>query len=400
MAEGLAEREVAALWVTGLSNVRYLTGFSGSNASLLLHAADRAEAHVLATDGRYATQVHAEVDGIGADVRVEITRGDGWLTDAFGGVRGGEPVRGRRLGAAVDVVDVVDVVDRAELGIEAAHLMLSRYLTLGDLLPEATPRPLTGTVEELRSTKDRSELAVLHRAGHITASAFAAMWGWLAPGMTEREVAHRLLGEMVTRGADGPAFDFIVAAGINGARPHHAPTDYVLRRGDLVTVDAGARIDGYHADMTRTVALGAPDPKLRDIYALVASAQLRGAEACVQDLPAAAVDDACRTFISERGYGTEFGHPSGHGVGLDIHEFPILHGDQAARLRAGMAITVEPGIYLPGVGGVRIEDVVAVTGDGPKILTDEGTPTRSGTVQTENFDIAAPRPRAHELIVL
>lgn len=361
----LADHGVPALLVTNRTNIRYLTGFSGSNATLIVSDSG----HVLATDGRYRTQARAEVSGLGDDLRLVITRDDEWLRDEV-----------LRLSAAFP---------DAELGVEAEHLTFAQAISMERWDPPVHLRPLRGIIEGLRQRKDPAEQAVLRSACRITAQSFEAMYGWLAPGLTEREVAHRLLGEMIERGADGPSFDFIVAAGRGGAEPHHLAGADRINRGDFVTIDAGAQVDGYHADMTRTVAVGRPDAELAAIYDVVAEAQHRGVAACVAGTAASTVDDTCRDVISDAGHGAHIAHPTGHGVGLDIHEAPILHSSQAATLRAGMAVTVEPGIYVPGLGGVRIEDVVAVTRDGPVTLT---TP--------EDFPPAVPPVHAHPLIEL
>lgn len=376
----LAGHGLGALWVTGRSNVRYLTGFSGSSASLLVAG----DGHVLATDGRYATQAEAEVGGLDDDVQLEVTRDGDWVVP-----------RMQRL-----------LASGCGIGVEAEHLSLARYGSVVGQLPNGALRPLTGLVEDLRCCKDEAELDALRRAARITATAFDAMYGWLAPGLTEQQVAHRLVGEMLDRGADGPAFDFIVAAGAGGAEPHHAPTGHRLRRGELVTVDAGARLDGYHADMTRTVALGTPPPVLRDVYQTVAAAQHRGVLRCRADVDGGDVDRACREVVQAAGHGPRFSHPTGHGVGLDIHEPPILHRRQAATLRPGMAITVEPGIYLPGTGGVRIEDVVAVTAGDPHVLTGrpggppDAGPAGSATGSLPDSDALPQPPTIHDLLVL
>lgn len=360
----------AALLVTDRSNVRWLTGFSGSNATLLL-GPDRA---TLVTDGRYATQAQREVPGLGDAVALVTAPLEAWLS------------------ATVGVLDVV--------GVEAAHLSYARarHLLDGDAPPRL--QPVGDLVTGLRRVKDPAETAVLAEACRVTAASFAAMWTWLAPGMTEREVAHRLLGEMIARGADGPAFAFIVAAGPGGAEPHHRPTSRPLASGELVTVDAGAELGGYHADMTRTVALGRPPPRLAAVHDVVAAAQRDGVAACVVDAPGATVDAACRTVVTAAGHAERFVHPTGHGVGLDIHEEPILHSRQEARLAAGMAVTVEPGVYLPGVGGVRVEDVVAVRSDGPRVLTADHDSDPARHVRAPvGGDTPDPSP-AHPLIEL
>jgi Xaa-Pro aminopeptidase len=187
--------------------------------------------------------------------------------------------------------------------------------------------------------------------------------------LAEREVARRLVQTMIQMGAEAEAFQPIVAAGTNGSRPHHDPGDRRLARGDLVTMDFGARVNGYHADMTRTVGLGAPSRELSDIHDLVRRSQAAGVDACVAGTTTKAVDGACRAVIKRAGHAEAFVHGTGHGVGLVIHETPFLGASSVGTLRDHMTVTVEPGVYVPGLGGVRIEDVVLVSATGPRCLT-------------------------------
>ena len=192
--------------------------------------------------------------------------------------------------------------------------------------------------------------------------------GAVEPGRTEREVAILLERAMVDLGAEGPAFDTIVASGPHGAIPHHSPGSRALARGDLVVIDCGARYGGYHADMTRTVCLGSPEPWQREIYDLVAAAQLAGIAAAWPGAELGDVDAAARSIIAAAGHGDHFGHGLGHGVGLEVHEAPMLGPGRAGKLQELVPITVEPGIYLPGKGGVRVEDTVVVRATGPATL--------------------------------
>ena len=331
---------LAGLLVTRLVNVRYLTGFTGSNGQLLV-AADPA-ADLFATDGRYDEQAAQEAP----DLERFLGREEEWLPE--------------RLGSG------------SRLGVESHDLTWERATGLGDALRApgvelaATPR----WVEELREVKDDAELAALRRACATADAAFADLLDWLRPGLTELQVAHRLEDHMRAGGADGPSFDTIVASGPNSARPHHHPTARRLEPGHLLKVDFGALLEGYHSDMTRTVALGEPDPALRAVHQLVLAAQAEGRAAAVSGAGAAEVDRACREVIDVAGHGERFVHPTGHAVGLEIHEQPILHERATATLRPGMAVTVEPGVYLPGLGGVRIEDVVVIAAEGPpEVLT-------------------------------
>ncbi len=236
-------------------------------------------------------------------------------------------------------------------------------------------------VEELRMIKDDTEVAALGRACAAGDAAWAAMAGWLAPGMTERQAALRLNSDMISAGAQWRAFDMIFASGPNSAVPHHRPTDRLIAAGDIVKVDFGGIVDGYHSDMTRMVSLGPPSSQMGEVFDVVRRAQQAGLEAAVAGNTTADVDLACRAVIDDAGYSGTFIHGTGHGVGLEIHEDPFLRPDRprpevsssaSVTLQPGMAVTVEPGVYLPGVGGVRIEDSLVITPSGPDVLTRSG----------------------------
>jgi Xaa-Pro aminopeptidase len=334
----LAEADLDGYLVTRLVNVRYLTGFSGSNGRLYLGADPSTDC--FATDGRYEEQAAGEV----RDLQRTLAPDTEWL-----------PARvaaGARIGAESHELSWEDA-DRLRGVLAGAQLV-------------AVPR----WVEALREVKDEREIDLLRQACAIGDAAFAELLGWVRAGMTEREVAGRLEADMRRLGADGSSFDSIVASGPNSARPHHRPGSRTLTRGDLLKVDFGALVGGYHSDMTRTVALGDPGPELRAVHALVLRAQEAGRAAAVAGAAAADVDRACRSVIAEGGHAERFVHPTGHALGLEIHEAPILHERATATLTDRMAVTVEPGVYLPGLGGVRIEDVVVVRPEGPcEVLT-------------------------------
>ncbi len=329
--------------VTDLINVRYLSGFSGSNGALLVFADDR-EA-VLATDGRYRTQAAQQAP----DLEVAIERALGrHLTGraAEGGVR--------RLGFESHVV-TVDGLDALSAALDDQKSGRSTELVRA-----------SGTVEALREVKDAGELALLRLACEAADAALADLVerGGLRPGRTEREVSRELEALMLDHGADAVSFETIVAAGPNSAIPHHRPTDAVLAAGDFVKIDFGALVAGYHSDMTRTFVLGSAADWQLEIYQLVTEAQKAGREALRPGAGLRDVDAAARQVIADAGYGDHFGHGLGHGVGLQIHEAPGIGATSAGTLLAGSVVTVEPGVYLPGRGGVRIEDTLVVAANG------------------------------------
>lgn len=343
LRERLRDAELDAVLVSDLLNVRYLSGFTGSNAALLVLADD--ETPVLATDGRYRTQAaHQAPD---AEVVIERACGRHLVgRAAASGVR--------RLGFESHVVTVDTFAAFTSAADEGCELIRA-------------PR----IVEGLREVKDAGELALLRLACEAADAALTDLLarGGLRPGRTEKQVRNELEALMLTHGADGASFETIVAAGPNSAIPHHRPTDAVLAAGDFVKIDFGALVAGYHSDMTRTFVLSPIADWQRDIYDLVATAQRAGCEALAPGVALSEVDAASRQVIADAGYGDNFGHGLGHGVGLQIHEAPGINATAAGTLLAGSAVTVEPGVYLPDRGGVRIEDTLAVTGDSPELLT-------------------------------
>ncbi len=330
--------------VTDLVNVRYLSGFTGSNAALLVFA--ERDTPVLATDGRYVTQAAAQAPD--AEVVIERAVGPALVARAAPGVR--------RLGfeSHVVTVDGFTSLERAGAGVEFVRA--------------------AGMVERLREVKDLGEIAILRLACEAADAALHALVarGGLRPGRTEKEVRRDLESLMLDHGADGASFETIVATGSNSAIPHHRPTDAVLAAGDFVKIDFGALVAGYHSDMTRTFVLGRAADWQRELYELVATAQAAGRAAVAPGADLPAVDAAARQVIVDAGHGEHFGHGLGHGVGLQIHEAPGISASAVGTLLAGAAVTVEPGVYLPGRGGVRIEDTLVVGSEDapePELLT-------------------------------
>lgn len=333
-----------ALLVTDLMNVRYLCGFSGSNGALLVTPT----AALLATDARYTEQAGAEA----LDVELVTTRALA------------SELAGRAAGLEV-----------GRLGYEDEHLSVAAYRRLAETIAAAgtglTLTPAGRLVETLRRTKDESEIDLLREACAIGDRALADLLPTIRPGRTEREIAHALEAAMLAQGADAASFATIVAGGAHSAIPHHQPTGRPVEAGDFLKIDFGARCGGYHSDMTRTLVVGAqPAQWQRDLYVLVADAQRRGTDALAVGAELSAVDAAARSVIESAGYGDRFGHGLGHGVGLVIHEDPFFAASATGRLSDRAAVTVEPGVYLPGRGGVRIEDTLVVRADqAPELLT-------------------------------
>ena len=332
--------------VTDLINVRYLSGFTGSNAALLVHAQDATT--VLATDGRYRTQAAHQAP----DVEIVIERACA------------SHLTGRAADTGV-----------AKLGFESHVVTVDAHQALLERSGNVELVRAAGTVEALREIKDAGEIALLRLACEAADAALTDLVerGGLRPGRTEKEVARELESLMLDHGADGPSFETIVAAGANSAIPHHRPTEAVLATGDFVKIDFGALVCGYHSDMTRTFILGSAAQWQRDLYELVATAQRAGREALAPGVSLRDVDAASRQVIADAGYADNFGHGLGHGVGLQIHEAPGINSAAAGTLLAGSAVTVEPGVYLPDRGGVRIEDTLVVIGsdDGKKVVTPD-----------------------------
>lgn len=342
LRQQLVAADLDAILVTDLVNVRYLSGFTGSNAALLIRTEN--ETPVLATDGRYRTQAAQQAP----DAETLIERACG-------------PHLAAR--AAADGV--------ARLGFESHVVTVEAYDVLGKAAGEAELVRAPGAVEQLREVKDAGEIALLRLACEAADAALTDLVdrGGLRPGRTEKEVGRDLESLMLDHGADGVSFETIVAAGPNSAIPHHRPTDAVLAGGDFVKIDFGALVCGYHSDMTRTFVLAPVAQWQLDVYELVATAQRAGREALAPGAMLCDVDAASRQVIADAGHAENFGHGLGHGVGLQIHEAPGINALATGRMRAGSVVTVEPGVYLPDRGGVRIEDTLVVCDTNPDLLT-------------------------------
>ena len=320
------------LLVSNLANVRYLVGFDSSNAALVVEP----ERVRLFSDFRYA----------------ELGRS----------VAGVEFVETKRslYAALAELLE-------GRYGFEADDLTYGKWETLSAGGLELVPR--RGLVEALRAVKDEAELEAIRRAAALTSEAYARFAVETFVGRSERDLAWRLDELFHELGAEAPAFETIVAAGPNSARPHSRPSDREVGSGETVVVDSGAKLDGYCSDCTRTFATGPLPARLQEAYAVCLEAQLAGLEAVRVGATGVEADAAARRVIEDAGFGEAFGHGLGHGVGVDVHEAPRLARESSDTLVAGNVVTVEPGIYLEGLGGIRIEDLVIVGEDAPEVLT-------------------------------
>ena len=335
---------VDALIVSSDENRRYLSGFTGTAGSLIITPKEA----VLATDFRYVEQAGQQA----SDFRVLRTvAATDWLTDLL-----------KELGVH-------------SLGIESQHMTVAAHEKLRESLEEGngdSAISLVATselVENLRSVKDASEMAMLTRAIEISDQAFEEIAKTIRDGQTEKEIAWKLEKAMRELGADSISFDTIVAAGPNAALPHHRPDDSVIREGQPLIIDMGARYQGYCSDLSRSLCLGQPDDTFRKVYDTVLGAQLTAIATVERGMTGADADGLARVVIEEAGYGENFGHSLGHGVGLEVHEQPGVGPNSKGVLENGMPFTIEPGIYISGWGGVRIEDVVVLENGRARVIS-------------------------------
>lgn len=338
----VAERELDLLLVTDLVNVRWLTRFTGSNAAAVVGPPPRRPR--LITDFRYLTQIAGLLDE-----RWEREIATELLPQVVEGLPAQRPLR---------------------LGFDDGQLTVRQHAKLSELAPEGVELVAAGgAVEGLRAVKGRAEIDAIRAAARLADEALEEVLRGGLVGRTEREVALDLEVAMRRRGAQGASFAPIIAAGEHGALPHAEPRDVAIEAGTLVVVDWGAQLDGYASDCTRTFATGELDPRDRAVYDLVLLAQEQALAAVRPGPTGREVDAVARSIIEDAGHGEHFGHGLGHGVGLEVHEGPRLSKLGEDPLAAGNVVTVEPGVYVPGAVGVRIEDLVVVTDDGHEVLT-------------------------------
>jgi Xaa-Pro aminopeptidase len=333
------EYSLKAVLFTDLRNIRYLCGFSGTEGALLI---SRDHAWFLC-DSRYTVQAAEEVQG--AEIRESA------------------PIRIDTVAALAHEYGL----DR--IGFEAAHTPVSAFRRMSEALAGIVLVELGPDLDEIRICKDLAEIERLGSVAALSSQSLAAVLGNIKPGIREVDIALALEFEMRRLGADGRAFDFIVASGERGAMPHGRASDKIIRSGELVTIDFGALKDGYYSDETVTVACGQPGIRAQEIHSIVRTAHDLAIDAVRPGISCRDLDEVARSYIRDKGYGEYFGHGLGHGVGLEIHELPTLSPRSGGVLEETMVITIEPGIYIPGFGGVRIEDTVVVTGDGCHVIT-------------------------------
>jgi len=333
------EYALKAILFTDLRNIRFLCGFTGTEGALLI-----TPGHAwFLCDSRYTAQAAEEVQC--AEIR------------ECGAVR-------------IETISALAVefgLDR--IGFEAAHTTVTSFRRLSEKLSGIELIEVGSRLDEIRIRKDSAETVLLSAVAALSSHSLAAILADIKPGVREMDIALALELEMRRRGADGKAFDFIVASGIRGAMPHGVASSKIIQSGELVTIDFGALKDGYHSDETVTVACGRPGFRAEEIHSIVIRAHDLAISAVRPGISCKDLDEVARGYIREKGYGDYFGHGLGHGVGLEIHEMPTLSTRSSTLLDDGMVITIEPGIYIPGFGGVRIEDTVVVTGNGCDVLT-------------------------------
>lgn len=338
LASQLAGMRVDALLVTHLTHVRFLSNFSGSNGALLVGKDSSAR---ICTDGRYTTQIAQEVPEL--EALIERNSAAALL---------GEVTGPRRIGFEADYVSVTQLERFKEVAGDDVDLI-----------------PVSGVIEEIRLRKDPVSLARLREVAALATGCLEKLLESDFRGRTERDIAAELEYLMRKAGAERPSFDTIIASGLNSAKPHHGAGERVIQDGDFVTIDFGAHDRGFNSDMTRTFLVGEPSDRQREIYNVVLEAQLAGVEVATPGTALVDVDKACRDVIEAAGYGEFFVHSTGHGIGLDVHEAPFAAKTGEGVLEAGMTLTIEPGIYIPDFGGVRIEDTLIITDGAPEIIT-------------------------------
>lgn len=338
LREEMQKQGMDAFLVTSSYNLRYITGFTGTAGLALI---TRNDAWFI-TDFRYTEQAGEQV------TEFKVVQAQKGLID--------------------EVARIAQEAAVERIAFEQDYMTFATYTVYQEKL-SATLEPVSGVIENLRMVKSTEEVEVLKAAAKIADDAFEHICGWIKPGMTELEVSNELEFFMRSQGAASSSFDIIVASGLRSALPHGVASDKKIEQGDFITLDFGALYKGYISDITRTIAVGEPSEKLKEIYQIVLDAQVLALEKIKPGMTGIEADAIARDYIKSKGYGEAFGHSTGHGIGMEVHEAPGLSFRSETVLETGMAVTVEPGIYLPGIGGVRIEDDILITETGNERLT-------------------------------
>ncbi|WP_017726999.1 aminopeptidase P family protein [Halalkalibacterium ligniniphilum] len=338
LREKFRELEIDGILITSMYNRRYISHFTGTAGAILLSEKEA----VFITDFRYVEQAKEQAKGF------VVVRHTGSIYE--------------------EIAKQVENLGIQKLGFEKAHVTYEAY-ELYKRIIEAELVPVAGAVEAIRLRKDEEEVNIIAAAAEIADAAFEHIISYIRPGITELEVANELEFFMRKQGAASSSFDIIVASGYRSALPHGVASEKVIQKGELVTLDFGAHYKGYNSDITRTVAVGNVSDELKTIYNTVLEAQLRGMKGIKPGITGKEADALTRDYIESKGYGEYFGHSTGHGLGLEVHEGPALSHKSKTVLEPGMVVTVEPGIYVPGVGGTRIEDDVLITETGNRSFT-------------------------------
>ncbi len=338
LREEMLKESLTSFLITSAYNLHYLTGFTGTTGMAVITLDDA----YFITDFRYTEQAEKEC------FDYEIVQNFGPIFE--------------------ELVDLIDEKGIPNMGFEEANVSFKEYVEL-EMLLETELVPISNMIESLREIKDEQEVSLIEKACEIADQAFSHILTYIKPGMTEIQVANELDFYMRQLGATGVSFETIVASGVRSAMPHGVASDKVIDQGDLITIDFGCYYKGYVSDMTRTISLGEPKEKLKEIYQIVKDAQQKVLDGARPGMSGVELDAVARDYIESQGYGEYFGHSTGHGIGLEIHEGPNVSRLANKAFIPGNVITNEPGIYLPGIGGVRIEDDMLVTESGVKRLT-------------------------------
>ena len=339
----LAKAKVSALLVTNDKDIRYLTNFVGHDSWAVIPAKPDAPVTIL-SDRRFEEQIQREAPHCVAVMR------DAGLSD--------------------ELLKLKKSARLKTIGVQPDYLTLNQFKAINKKLGRSILKPIADGLIVQRSVKDDAEVNTILAALKIQQEAYRQLLKWIKPGFTEESIAAQLEFTMRNLGADGPSFNTIIAADANASLPHAIPGKTKVKQGGIILIDWGARYGGYCGDMTRVVALGSMSPKMKHIYSVCLEAHMAGIAAIAPGKKLKDVDDAARKIIADAGLGERFGHSLGHGLGLDIHEEPRLSARSEGELQVGQVVTVEPGIYIPGMGGVRIEDDVLVTKTGGRVLSD------------------------------